>query len=277
MPRIIQKNTPNIISFSPIVLSEAERATLEKVHIVYSVPVHESIECFIDMVENIKYFNKDYKIKIICNPSENLIIDKNIFDDVIIFNNNPKNRKKDTYDVLGAHVDNFIQVENTLNFGHFIPLASNSMFCKNLNINIVKWVQGGPPNVHNDGMIACIGHILQLKGITIHNIHRFLEGVVYKFEEFQKIKNFIVSSGIHAMKHLPYIAEETLIPILELNFFNEIKPHITQMLGGSFNATIETEYKEQINSCIQSGLYMVKPVPRIANSEQRKYLKSLMH
>jgi hypothetical protein len=253
---------------------------MEKFDIVYSVLAHEEPECLLDLVKNILHFNRKYKIKIVINASLNLCmwLDKSIFPPEVSFTPKPKNRIKYSYDLLGGHVDNFIYSEN-LDFDHYILLASNCMFFKDMDVTCVhnldcqepKELTLDPSNPHFRGMFEnhLIIDVLDSNGIMIYDLHRFHEGVFYTKDQFRSIKNFLVDTGIHNMEKTVFIAEETLLPTLEVNFFGKMLPHIVNLRLENMEYRIE-EASSKIGVCV------IKPVPREIDCKERIYLRELI-
>lgn len=252
-----------------------------KINIIYSVLVHESPECLLDLISNIFHFNKKYKIKIVINSNHKIyeiIKNYNLPEDVIL-NHKVKDKVKYSYDILWGHIENFILCE-PLNFDYYIPIASNCMFFKQIEIKKIKNVDcqipkdygENPGNPHIEPMFrnTHIMDVLNFNRIKIYDLHRFHEGVFYKKKQYLKIKSFLVDSGIHEsyIKH-NFIAEESLLPILEMNFFKKLLPSILNMISGEMDYIIE-------NSNTKSGVCLIKPIPREINCDQRIYLRDII-
>jgi hypothetical protein len=254
-----------------------------KIDIIYSVLVHESSECLLDLISNIIHFNKKYNIKIIVNSNYKIyqeVKDYN-FSDSVILNHKPKDKVKYSYDILGGHVENFIECES-LDFSNYIPIASNCMFFKQIEINEIEKLDfptpriyeetiEDPRNFHIKGMLnnSHIAEILNNNGIKIYDLHRFHEGAFYAKEQFKLIKDFLLDNKIHESPGKKFIAEETLLPLLEMNFFNRMVPSILNMISGDIEKIIE-------DSNNKKGVFLIKPISREINCNQRIYLRNLI-
>ena len=110
------------------------------INVVYSIPVHEDPESYYDMIRNIFYFNKTLNILIIihCNEFMYEILSKKKIHKVIL---NPIrcSKKLLSYDVLQAHIDNYMYLfNNNIKLRYFIPYASNCMFYKHVTIEFIE-------------------------------------------------------------------------------------------------------------------------------------------
>ena len=255
----------------------------KKIDIVYSVLVHESPECFMDLVYNVLHFNKKYKVKIVVNTTQSMydqLICQNLPDSVIL-NTKTKNKVKYSYDILWGHIENFILCES-IDFQYYIPIASNCMFFKQMDIKKVKHLDCQPPkdygpnpgNPHIAGMLKnnLVMDTLSFNLIKLYDLHRFHEGALYRKKQYSKIKSFLVESGIHGSPGSNFIAEETLLPMLEIHFFKKLLPIILNM--ASFG-TSDMDYAIE-NSNSKKGVCMIKSIPRQINCSQRIYLRNII-
>jgi hypothetical protein len=112
------------------------------VDILYSITAHENPKFISRLIENINTYNKKYNIFIVINGSTS--VNKNNVNcdfDNYIFNHKFRRRRKYTYDILGAHVDNYILAnENNIKFKHMMLLASNCLFVKQLDLKKVNYL-----------------------------------------------------------------------------------------------------------------------------------------
>jgi hypothetical protein len=251
-----------------------------KIDIIYSVLVHESPECLVDLVSNILHFNKKYKVKIVVNTTPGMyeILKNYNFSDTIILNTKTKNKIKYSYDILWGHIENFILCE-PIDFDYYIPIASNCMFFKQIDIKKIKNIDCQPPkdygsnpgNPHIEPMFRnpFITDALNFNSIKIYDLHRFHEGVLYKKKQYLKIKAFLVKTGIHESIKFNFIAEESLLPILEMNFFKKLLPSALNMISGDMSYIIK-------NSNSKKGVCLIKPIPREINCSQRIYLRDII-
>ena len=156
------------------------------------------------------------------------------------------------------------------------------MFFKQMDIKKVEHLDCQPPkdygtnpgNPHIEAMLKdnLVMHALGSNLVKIYDLHRFHEGAFYKKKQYLKIKYFLVENGIHRSAESNFIAEETLLPILEIHFFKKLMPIILNM--GSFD-TSNMDYAIE-NSNSKKGVCMIKPIPRQINCSQRIYIRNII-
>jgi hypothetical protein len=106
--------------------------------IIFSLTCHESIECVIDLIENVIFFNPYFKSLFLISTTESLykeFVDKKILTDNIII----VTIREDNMRVWG-HLNLFNQhclnlkyiFDNNIEFKYFTLLASNQYFIKNI-------------------------------------------------------------------------------------------------------------------------------------------------
>jgi hypothetical protein len=102
--------------------------------LIYSYTVHEALEAMLDTIRNHLYYHPksecwDYLIVINCSPETYAALCRADLPDLVHLNPETSNKRKFTYDVLHAHLQNLRYLYCQ---GHqakyFIPLASNCYF-----------------------------------------------------------------------------------------------------------------------------------------------------
>lgn len=122
--------------------------------IVYSVTFHEEIDCVVDFITNLNYFNKGLSVLIICNVNNSLDLSKlTIFKNVVV-NSRMCDKKLYSIDLFNAHVDNYDYLQLFgIDYTLFILLASNSLFIKHFTkemfISINTCVQNLVKPIHD--------------------------------------------------------------------------------------------------------------------------------
>lgn len=254
----------------------------KKIDILYSVLIHDSPECLMDLVDNVIHFNAGYNIKIVVNSSPLIYQQINglKFPDEVLLNPLPKDKIKYSYDILEGHINNFIFCES-LNFKYYIPLASNCMFFKQMHVKNIsnlecqepKEYSSSPMNPHIIPMLETpfIVEALSAMKIKIYDLHRFHEGVFYTKEQYNAIKSFLVDSGIHNCAKVKFIAEETLLPILEMNLFGKMLPTVFSM-----RLPDEDMERHMERAGNKKNVCIIKPIERVLNCQAREYLRNII-
>ena len=103
------------------------------IDIIYSILCHESPECIDNLIDNIYKFNKNYQIKIVLHLNKKLF--NNYSNEKVIINSIFYDKNINHSSIIKAHLENFNLIKNKELFKFFIPLASNCMFIKNLNLD----------------------------------------------------------------------------------------------------------------------------------------------
>lgn len=254
-----------------------------EIDIVFSLTAHEKPKFISKLIDNFNKYSKKYKVFIIINGSSNVTY-KNVKTNYnnIMFNPNHKPRRKFFYDILGAHVDNYILLKKqNIKYKHIILLASNCLLFKQLDIkdfiyvdktkeDIGRWVNG-----HRlmENCKELVDIFLELKvplsgnnkSIFSH-IHQHHEGTVYNFEEAKKIFEFIIEK-VHHIEYKNYVAEEVILPYLEYIYFDKkLRPRI--ILIQSMEKQGTPTYEEDLMKRAQKteGKFGIKGVDRNHNN-----------
>jgi hypothetical protein len=97
--------------------------------VIYSMTCHEDPDSFLDLIKNIKYFNKDLKICIIVHANDYMF--KQLQGKIEHLNPIHYNRTLNTIDFFKSHIENYDYcIKNQIDMKYFIPLASNCYFHK---------------------------------------------------------------------------------------------------------------------------------------------------
>ena len=258
--------------------------------IIYSVLAHESIECLLNLIENIKKYNKNNNYLIILN------LNNYLFDKININKNNknliiypkPIEKKINSYLLLYSHILNFNYLKsNNIKFNYFMFLASNCMFIKQMPkiINIyddkIKITKSDKINnftlnwFHTNNFLKNnkILKLFEINKIGIYNNQH--EGQLYTYFMLNTIIDFIEKNNIFNIIEKDTVFEEILPYSLCYYFFN-IKPKLYCKVF--WNKPYLEPNIDDINILINSNegnSYIVKRVPRDIQHPLRKYINNL--
>jgi hypothetical protein len=257
----------------------------KKIDIIYSILVHENIECIFDMIYNICYFNKNNNFMIIIHSNVKIFKQLNLIKlpNYIIINDKPYDKNKYTYSILKGHIDNFIIIKNLcINFNLFYLLASNCMIVKQININYLQnnvseitqfYSQKYEENNINDNRIEFTKNLELVELFKKYNISikkEFHEGSYFSKNVFDAIIKFIHDNEIESKIKFEFVAEEILLASIENYLTNKITHRTCKF--------IETRLPRQkdIDNIINSKeYYTIKKVPRIINHRVRLLINKL--
>jgi len=262
------------------------------IDIIYSITFHENPICMLDNILNIITFNHSNKIVIICSVNESMIhqIKTLKFPSNIIIH--PKIRLNTmgmlwNTNLFDAHMTNLEYIKNkNLEFNYFCTLASNEMFIKNVDINIIK-----------NNIILTPKQFTKTEPVKILN--KLNSWVHYKaFMNNFNLCSFFLTNGFEpsAQQH-----EGTIIPknimynILELYHKDDFnckvintqdvlleEVFISTYLQNNYeyNGYVLThrnfdDYSISKEDIVKTDLYSVKRVPRELNNETRCYIRNM--
>jgi hypothetical protein len=179
-----------------------------KYDLVISLLAHEEPLVLQDLIINISKFRNNYDILIIMHLNEYLFHCIRGNNDVIV---NPLyyDKRFTTEDLLKAHIENFKYVnELDIEFKYFMPIASNCMFIKKLELPDDNLYYKGSNLFTSEDILPKIvdwhwPFILENKKIVdIFKKHSIKlesgqhEGRIYTKDLFQKIYQFIIDNDI---------------------------------------------------------------------------------
>ena len=110
--------------------------------IAISIPIHESMDCVVDLVENIKHYEPNSYLvfhvsKHFSSFDANKIVCNNVF---INPNKNPTNYGSG---LLAHHISNFLFLRKQVDFSNFVIMSSNEMLIKHGLANHIKKNKNG--------------------------------------------------------------------------------------------------------------------------------------
>ena len=260
------------------------------IDIVYSITFHEHPICMLDLLLNILVYNHMNSILIICSINENMYLAiKNIkFPPNIKINPivRPTNaRMLWNTNLFAAHMNNLEYIKNAnIHFTYFCTLASNEMFIKNVDINIIK-----------DKIVLKKKEFKKTDPIKI--LDKLNSWVHYKpFMKNFNICSFFIKNGYEpfALQHEGLILPQTIMyDILKLykkDNFNNKTINIQDVLleevfistylhnNYDYNDYVLT-YRNYDNYSVSheemkgTDLYSVKRVPRDINNDIRCFIR----
>lgn len=271
------------IQSSAIIKNFPDIDLTQKIDIAYSITVHESIECVIDLIYNICYFNKENKIIIILHPN-NLIYEqlKPIhLPNFVMINNKPSIKSRCTYSIMKAHIENFNSIKHC-NFEIFCLIASNCMFVKQVSMDKIKTIvkpitqynqQYEHVGITNTNMDDFTKNDKILEIFKTHNIaikKCFHEGSVFRYDVFEQIVQFIETTNIEANIEHDFVAEEILLASVENFITNTNAKRICTFTNGHLPKT-----KDINNIIADPNAFSIKKIPRIINHRARLLVHQL--
>lgn len=252
--------------------------------IIYSLVVHESVECVIDLIHNIYLSNLSQKIFIIIHCNElmfnNLIPHQTLMNNFVL---NPiyYNKKLFTHDLTKAHFQNFSFLDsNKYKFKYFCLIASNCLFIKPFNLfDIEKNIRplSNYTQSFSNGLIGWDHHkkiIQNLKFIrfcrnrNIKLVNEQHEGAIYHKDVFMKIMNITKNNKLFKKINGKIPTEEVILPILENFVSNGINPRICKVYWGRKN------YTPTQDDIMKNENYMVKRIDRRINDNLRIFIRN---
>ena len=258
------------------------------INVVYSIPVHEDPESYYDMIRNIFYFNKTLNILIIihCNEFMYEILSKKKIHKVIL---NPIrcSKKLLSYDVLQAHIDNYMYLfNNNIKLRYFIPYASNCMFYKHVTIEFIeRELIEAPEYVKQNYYIEDRLNVSEYRKIFKENkkiIDIFikngmneiyqsqLEGAIFESYIFKECIDFLSNNNIRSFIEREWAFDEYLIPTLYVNFKKQLlKTTICRIFWEL------KDYTPTIEDIINSYQPSVKRVERKYDNIVRVWLREI--
>ena len=226
--------------------------------IIYSLLIHEEIDCVLDLILNIDFFNKDNKIAIIFHCNETMFkkfSEINCFDWIFI---NPSwtNKIKNSPDLLNGHLQNFNFLNSlNINFNSFCLLASNCMFINNFNFYKFNELKSNYNILDTHYFLEVnpkINDIFIKNNIKI--IKKQHEGAIYTFDEFTLIYNKIKELNFYDAFDTFFVAEEIILPSIEFFLFGYIKPRIC-IMAGLLSANKINKYRQLKNIFVYKKVY----------------------
>jgi hypothetical protein len=259
---------------------------MDKYDIIYSITCHESPECVVDLLKNIRYFNKGLKYLVILQINEylhgyfsyNIRILNDEMENLII-NNYVNNNKLYTFDLIEAHFNNFEIIRKT-NFEYFCLLASNCLFKKEITKKYLDNLYLDKEKNKKERIIETevVGKQLENfeKNYIINDLFRkqkmplFIyqhESALYKKNIFEYIYNYCKIYDLKNKVTFPIPFEESIFPTLEYKQLGFLCPRFCKVFWDMphYTPTLEQVKEEEMP--------IVKRVPRIYNNNIRKYIR----
>jgi len=253
--------------------------------IVYSITVHEAVDCYYDMIRNLFYFNKGIRIFVIvhCNPFMYSALKSKPIQHVAL-NPNATNKTYFTYDLPEAHIDNYMYCfNNGIQCKYYITYASNCMFHKQLELSFIERLFIEEPEYeaqkyHTAERMSrwpSVNFFLRntylinrLKELGMGEIYPYQhEGVVFESYIYKELADFLITNNIKSMIKYPYACfEELLIPTVYVNIKKQGPVNICRLFW-CLTPTIE-----EIKLLVEPA---VKTIERKYDNEVRVWLREI--
>ena len=209
--------------------------------IIFSILCHISPECFVDTLENLIFFNKANRIKIIVNSNNFMyksLADKYKDNSTIMFYPNPWDKVGSSFCILEGHIQNFEYCKNNnISSTYFIMLASNCMFHRQLTLSEIEIGLMTSENVtdisqkniiHQDWHWTAFYQNKKIMNIlnnnNIFNLkHGQCEGFIFEYDMYDKMVDFIQKNKIKDLITSTTVFEE-ILPHTLYTYFTKKKP-----------------------------------------------------
>lgn len=258
----------------------------EKYDICYSVTAHESVECVMNLYENIVKFHPGMNVLVVFNTSPELYkeCDKLPARDNLWFHPVPKRKERFSSAIFLAHLANYSLVERQ-DFDLFCTLASNCLFVRPyalvepaaLNPAPTGYTLGDEDRWQAQEFLKNPKVVEVFKKHDIEMVATIHEGAYFKKDVFGWIVDFCKDNGIDrdAFDYDTLACEEALLPSLE--------KYATGMVGQRPGVWIPGITLADVKSIAMSGgtlstvgdHYRIVKVPRDMNDEKRKWINSI--
>jgi hypothetical protein len=212
--------------------------------IVYSLTVHESPECVLDLIKNIIFFNKDLKICIVIHTNNVMYEElKDLKLTNIFINPSHFDKKLANVTIFKAHIENFLfSKQLDIYFKYFIPIASNCYFHKELKLEYIetllkKFEPAIKGTDYNNGWDWWPSIFKNKKIIEILNQEKCVdlfisehEGQVHTYDSISYISDTIIKYNIFENVEMPdTVFEEFMFSTLYARFTGKKVVNICKM------------------------------------------------
>lgn len=268
-------------------------------NLMFSIPIHEKLECVIDQILNIRSLNPNSAI--VLHISENFnyhnsLISREKFEriteelgGVII---NPISVRTGSYDIIQAHVENFNYVKDKVDFKFYCMCASNELFIKKGLYEHIKDYDCGF-DLHNDTDLndtwqaGIQAHKDNELNEILHEIHgrkimgSQIEGSFYCKSLFSQISDLITRHYDWRKMRVAYAREEVYFSTIAYSLMK--KENIRVLDRGMFT-WVPWKRKYTMNARLREISYLinrdtqyfsVKRVERNINDCDRAYIRQL--
>jgi len=280
--------------------------------IVFSLTVHESLECFVDLINNVKFYTTDFNILILVSATNSIKeqyskLESKIENVIIVSNRSDTLKFHGRIDIFWAHMLNVkYLIDNNIEFDYFYFLASNEMIIKKITNeyiekNIIKIISKKletdfDEKSYNENIQWMVEN-KHIRGRVFNGYVKILENP-YVFEKFKKYKL--------GFSHMPH--ESTILPnflIIEIyNAYVEYDINSSPYRIGYIEEifipcylSLKYNYESYRNFCLRYNFteynkmnpidiynmiknddrYLsIKPIPRIYDDKTRVYIRNDM-
>jgi hypothetical protein len=255
--------------------------------IIFSINIHESYECTINMIDNIKLCNQYLNFLILIHPNIKMYEElKKYSDERVLLNDKPYDKIWLSHTILKGHIDNFIFLkEKNISFKHFMFLASNCMFIKknyvpysfpcldaplqkNIMTNLTELKDWHWPTMKKNQKIL---KVLRDNNVGFFengkNQYKQHEGAVLSYDVMDKISDFIIKNNIFSIVESDTCFEETLLPSLENYFTGVVSDRACRVFWEKQH--FSPLMIDILNTCVNGNQYIVKRVNRYMDDPNR--------
>jgi hypothetical protein len=253
--------------------------------IIFSINVHESYDCTIDMINNIDLCNSHINFLIVIHANISMYNQlKKYQHDKVLLNPLPYDKKWLSYTLLKGHIDNFLYLKNkNISFKHFMLLASNCMFIKK-GYNPRGYDLLPHPNLYstfdNEPHLKKWGHwekllknnklIEKFDSMGIEIKKKLHEGTVLTYEVFDKMIEMINEHDMFGLIEYDLCFEEIILPSLENYLTGRVSYRVCKVFRD--NRDWVPTKKQIVELHNDDYTYVVKRVNRMINDHIRIFI-----
>lgn len=266
-----------------------------EIDIVFSVLVHESPECIIDMLVNFALYNSNHRIKVILHPNKEMydVLAKMMFPDWVILYPNPTVKRRFTQDILRSHIETYMYLHDlNVKFKYFCLMASNCMFVKQLDLHELVSDLSSELNIDCDGAYYeredkwhWIRYKMNKELIALFTDHGItpvcglIEGSIYANKIFQEIANYLIVNKVFEKIVVEFPLEEIVLQSIENKLCSRMNPVICKWVDNFEKSNLQdvkkacTDIYDKLNTRHKSS---IKRIPRIFDHSHRVYIRNQM-
>lgn len=263
---------------------------------VISIPVHESFECIINHIENIKKFCPEIRAIVLHISGDspdilfsNLIKEsKNNYSDFLFINpNRHKSHKlREAGNVTGLSTifaDNFSFISSLISFDAYAIETSNELFVRKGYTDIINSYDCCFNYTQRNTRISTQWDQFIEKEIGLIKYHEFntIEGCFFPSEVFKECSTLILEKLSHApiaIKNYLVDSQEYIIPTLILNLYPELYNKCLKnnmVMCDPYRSAISTNIISEVKRGIHPNKFIVKRIPRKINDSTRIFVNNL--
>jgi hypothetical protein len=245
--------------------------------LVVLITFHENKECLLDLILNIKKFNKENVAIIISNGSTENLDDIKTQNSVFIVDRKQQMVEKfGTIIPLHLELFDFIK-ESEITATHILLLASNQLFVRHGFYKFMKKFDFGyyEREIPKQNYLSfwegspMFQKFIEKIGAEFFTLQSNHDGMFFRFDIFKDMMEYFESYRNTCSLH----HHEEFMYISYLNKFHDKSKSVEFNTYNCFNM-VELD-EERVRNAINSNQFIVKRIPRDINNPTRIYIKNL--